>query len=339
MILKDKPYIKTPTSNTPLIHYLNIYQLLSILKYKKLVLSTVGSYNDREEATLTLPSYEKVKQHLLWEDNTPVQKEDTGYTFARETATKSKTGWPEEVSERLYEDYWNKIWTIDTFEHLIHSFTKHFMFTHCWSISDTENILMWDRYRHQEATVAIKTVTSKIENALSKSEYPLYIGKIQYKNYETEHIAGFQEYPPKNLSDPNTIEELFYQPVLHKQNLYKSENEVRIITSYKHTTKSLVGKTYLTNIPFYDRGEWGFYENPDRHKGAEEMFVDNQSEKTEYYWVPKKVAITVDTNELIEQIILSPYTEPYVLPLIQDMTEYHNISRNKVTNSSINIRN
>ena len=90
MILKDKPYIKTPNSNTPLIHYLNIYQLLSILKYKKLFLSTVGSYNDREEATLTLPSYEKVKQHLLWEDNTPIKKEDTGYIFRRGSATKSR---------------------------------------------------------------------------------------------------------------------------------------------------------------------------------------------------------------------------------------------------------
>ena len=237
----------------------------------------------------------------------------------------------------FYEEYWEKLWTLDTFDNLIHDFTKHFMFTHCWSISETEDILMWDRYRHQESTVAIKTVTSKIENALSKSEYPLYIGEIQYRNYETEHIAGFQEYPPKNLSDPNTIEELFYQPVLHKQNLYKSEKEVRIITSYKHTTKSLVGKTYLTNIPFYDRN-WGFSENPDLYKRAKEFFVDNQSEKTEYYWVPRKVDITVDTNELIEQIILSPYTEPYVLPLIQDMAEYHNISRNKVTNSSINIR-
>ena len=238
----------------------------------------------------------------------------------------------------LYKQYWEKLWTLDTFDNLIHNFTKHFMFTHCWSISGTEDILMWDRYRHQESTVAIKTVTSKIENALSKSEHPLYIGEIQYKNYETEHIAGFQEYPPKNLSDPSVIEELFYQPVLHKQNLYKSENEVRIITSYKHTTKSLVGKTYLTNIPFYD-SDWGFYENPDLHGRETEMFVDNQSEKTKYYWVPRKVAITVDTNELIEQIIVSPYTEPYVLPLIQDMTEYHNISRNKVTHSAINIRN
>ena len=338
MILKDKPYIKTPNSNTPLIHYLNIYQLLSILKYKKLFLSTVGSYNDREEATLTLPSYKKVKQHLLWKDNTPVKKEDTGYTFRRGSATKSNTGYTEKQSKYLYEQYWEKLWTVDTFDNLIHNFTKHFMFTHCWSISDTEDILMWDRYRHQESTVAIKTVTSKIENALNKSEYPLYIGKIQYKNYKTEHIAGFQEYPPKNLSDPSVIEELFYQPVLHKQNLYKSENEVRIITSYKHTTKSLVGKTYLTNIPFYD-SHWGFYENPDRHERETEMFVDNQSEKTEYYWVPRKVAITVDTNELIEKIIVSPYTEPYVLPLIQDMTEYHNISRNKVTHSAINTRN
>ena len=53
MILTDKSYIETPSINTPLMHYLNIHQLLSILIHKQLTLSTVALYKDIEEAALT----------------------------------------------------------------------------------------------------------------------------------------------------------------------------------------------------------------------------------------------------------------------------------------------
>ena len=52
MILTDKPYIEMPPDSTPLMHYLNIYQLLSILKSKHLVFSSVPLYKDALEATL-----------------------------------------------------------------------------------------------------------------------------------------------------------------------------------------------------------------------------------------------------------------------------------------------
>ena len=203
MILKDKSYIETPCNDTPLMHYLNIHQLLSILIHEQLTLSTVALYKDIREADLTLPSYNQVRKCLLWRDNTPVQK-DENY--------RSRKQWATDCSEPLYNDYWqDELWRVDTFESLIYRFSRYFMFTNCWSISDAEDILMWDRYRHQESTVAIKTTVNRIENALNKS-CPLYIGKIQYRDYETEHITGFQDFIEKNLSDPETIEELFYQP-------------------------------------------------------------------------------------------------------------------------------
>ena len=148
MILKDKSYIKTPSDDTPLMHYLNIHQLLSMLIHKQLILSTVALYKDTEEANLTLPSYNQVKKCLLWEDNTPVQK-DENYISRKQWATDS--------SNPVYDHYWkDEFWRIDTFEHLIKRFPRYFMFTHCWAISDAEDILMWDRYRHQESTIAIK---------------------------------------------------------------------------------------------------------------------------------------------------------------------------------------
>ena len=332
MILTDKTYIKTPSCNTSLMHYLNIHQLLSILTDEKLTLSTVALYKDRSEATLTVPSYTEVSKHLLWEDNTPVEKDD-GYTFRKKRGT-------DKSDELLYDDYWNnEFWQLDTFEHLIYKFPRYFMFTHCWSIADTENILMWDRYRHQESTIVIKTTMSRIENALNESEYPLYMGKIQYKNYDTEHITGFKAFGEKNLSDPETIEELFYQPVLHKEKLYEAEHEARLIISYEHITKSTIGKTYLTDIPFYNR-DWGFYQDPDPYSGdyynrPNALFFN---EERDYFWIPRIIHIKVDINELIEKIILSPYTASYALSLMRDMVGKYDLDPKKVINSSISVR-
>ena len=332
MILTDKPYIKTPPDDTPLMHYMNIHQLLSILKHKQLTLSTVALYEDSSEATLSVPSYNEVSEHLLWGDNTPVEK-DEGYAFHKKHST-------DKTNQFWYDQYWkDELWKIDTFGHLIYSFSRYFMFTHCWSIADRENILMWDRYRHQESTIAIKTTMSKIENALNESAYPLYVGKVQYRDYETEHITGFQGFAEKNLSDPKIIEELFYQPVFHKENLYQSEREARIIISYKHITESLLGNTYLADIPFYNEN-WGFHQNPDPYSGdyynrPSALFFN---EEKKHFWIPRIMPIKVDINELIEKIILSPYTASYALSLMRDMVEKYDIDPKKVINSSIQVR-
>ena len=327
MILTDKPYIEIPPDSTPLMHYLNIYQLLSILRSKQLIFSSVSLYKDALEATLTSPSYDEVSKYLLWEDKTPVQK-DEGYEYHKKRGTdKSDKFW--------YDHYWDdELWKIDTFAYLISSFSRHFMFTHCWSISDTENILMWDRYKYQNSTIAIKTTMNGIESALNETEAQLYIGKIQYKDYQTEHITGFQGYAGKNLSDPETIEELFYQPVFHKEILYQSENEVRIIMSYRYATESMVGKTFLTDIPFYHL-KWGFEQEHNNYDRPYPLWFNTEDDFMQIY---RSIQVKVDIDELIEQIILSPYTESYALSLVRDMVNQYGIDPNKVVNSSIRFR-
>lgn len=327
MILTDKPYIKMLPGKTPLMHYFDIYQLLSILKSKQLVFSSVSLYEDALEATLTLPSYNEVSKYLLWEDKTPVEK-DASYAKHKKRATdKSDKFW--------YDTYWDeKIWRIDTFAHLIYRFSRHFMFTHCWSISKSENILMWDRYKHQGSTIGIKTTIDRIKNAFDETEAHLYVGKIQYKDYQTEHITGFQGYAGKNLSDSETIEELFYQPVFHKEILYQSENEVRLIMSYKNVTESMLGKAYLTDIPFYNRN-WGFKLEHNNFDSPNPLWFNTEDD---FIQIRRRIPVKVDIYELIDEIILSPYTKSYALSLIQDMVNQYGIDPNKVVNSSIKLR-
>lgn len=77
IILDDKPYIKPPKNNAPLMHYLGLTQLISIFKNKHLYFSTCQLYQDQREGALTEPSYNETLKNLLWEDNTLVKKSDS----------------------------------------------------------------------------------------------------------------------------------------------------------------------------------------------------------------------------------------------------------------------
>ena len=299
----------------------------------------VAFYRDALESNLSLPSLREVNNHLLWKDNSPVKK-DENFIRSKEEATYAGD---DETKQFLRKHYWDdKLWRIHSFEHLIYSFSRHFMFTHCWSIYNTESILMWDRYRHQDSTIAIRTTVGNVKDAFSESKEELYIGKIKYKNYDEEHITGFEGFSDKNLSDPNIIEELFYQPIFHKQDLYNNENEVRIVISYKYSTELILGKTYLTDIPFFDH-DWGFHGNPEPRMGGylrhgKEMFITeftNYDEK--YRWVPSKKSVNININKLINQIILSPYTPTYALSLMRDLAKKYSIDPDKVDYSLIQL--
>ena len=340
MIVTDKSYIETPPDGTELIHYLNIYQLLSMLHNKQIMFIPVAFYRDALESNLSLPSLKEVNNHLLWKDNTPAKK-DENFIYNKEEATYEGD---DETKQFLRKHYWKDgLWSIHSFEHLIYSFSRHFMFTHCWSIYDTESILMWDRYRHQDSTIAIRTTVGNVKDAFGESEEELYIGKIKYKNYEKEHITGFQGFSDKNLSDPNIIEELFYQPIFHKQDLYNTENEVRIVISYKYATELIIGKTYLTDIPFFDHN-WGFYGNPEPrmggfHRRGTEMFItDSTNDNEKYRWVPSKKSVNININKLIDEIILSPYTPTYALDLMRDLVKKYSIDPDKVNYSLIELK-
>ena len=76
MIVTDKSYIETPPDETELIHYLNIYELLSMLYNRQIMFIPVAFYRDALESNLSLPSLREVNNHLLWEDNSPVRKDE-----------------------------------------------------------------------------------------------------------------------------------------------------------------------------------------------------------------------------------------------------------------------
>lgn len=371
-----KPYIETPPDDTSLMHYLDIYQLLSILKFKKIVFSAIPLYKDKREATLSIPSYINVLNHLLVEDNTPVKKNEC--YDQRKQEVKKYT--PLDI-ENIYlpnindiidftmglmtpSDFDDNIEVFDSEKHtlsdfddsigidridnsfaaLIHKFVRHFMFAHCWSKTKAESILMWDRYGRKNQTVAIKTTIGRIKNAFVPSSnsqlIPMYIGKIKYIDYKTEHIKGFDDYANRDLSDPNIIEELFYQPMFHKQKLYQDENEVRIIISYDHFLKheNSLYSSHLSNIPYYNDG-WGIWNyGPDGSFNDNVLILPFNGLCNSVRGIERIWKQAVDINELIEQIIISPYAEPYVSDILKTTACNYGVDPEHVVNSSIEIR-
>ena len=329
MILDDKPYIRTPKDKAPLMHYLGLTQFISILEGKSLMFSTSQLYQDQLEGALTELSYKETLKNLLWEDNTPVKK-DNGYSTYKE----------EFVNTKIYEMERKRhgSWT-DSFGYLIQEFVRYFMFTHCWSLSDDESILMWDRYKFHKPALAIKTTLERIGNAIKKA--PVYIGEINYVDYQNEHIIGYKSFTEKNLTDKETIEELFYQPFFHKQKCYKNENEVRLIISYEDVTKLLTGETYITDIPFYNHGQLS-YKNFGFDTSPYPITSTNPKRFTkedgEYIDIQQKMSVEVDTDELIEQIIISPYAENYDLDVVRSIAKKYGFDSNKIVNSPINIK-
>ena len=328
MILYDKPYIKTPKDNASLMHYLGLTQFISVLEEKSLFFSTTQLYQDQLEGALTVPSYTETLKNLLWEDNTPVKKGD-GYSTYKE-----------EFVDEIYRMERNEglCWT-DSFGYLIQEFVRYFMFTHCWSLSDDESILMWDRYKFHKPTLAIKTTLERIGNAIEKA--PVYIGEINYTNYKNEHITGYERFTEKNLTDKETIEELFYQPFLHKQKCYKNENEVRLIISYEDITNLLTEETYITDIPFYNHNnhsykDFGFDTDLFSMRSIDPKSFRKEDGKD--IEIQQKIRVSVDTDKLIEKIIVSPYAESYDLNVVRSIAEKYGFDSNKIVNSPINIK-
>ena len=104
--------------------------------------------------------------------------------------------------------------------------------------------------------------------------------------------------------------------------------------SYKYATESMIGKTYLTDIPFYDRN-WGFKREHNNYDRSYPLWFNTEDD---FIKVKRLIPVKVDISELIEEIILSPYTEPYAQAVTRDMIGLYGIAQDKVINSSIKLR-
>jgi|SRR6478672_2005745 len=143
----------------------------------------------------------------------------------------------------------------------------------CWNKKETESAALWKIYSDFGKGILIKSSVLNIENALQVTPEEIRISAIKYIDYENEL-----------MSDGNST-----FPLIHKNDAYSYENEVRLI--YQIIPE--IGWDY----------DW--------------TKEENQNGKY----------IKVDLNLLIDEIIIGPFSPSWLYEMIADLIRKYNIDK------------
>ena len=110
------------------------------------------------------------------------------------------------------------------FEQLLRDFLSHLMYCNSWFQREKESHSMWAEYGDKSPTsIAIQTTVGDLIESLESDEYNIHVGKVEYKDYLTEDIESYGDFPSIDLNNPDNVLKLFYAPFLHKRDVYQDE--------------------------------------------------------------------------------------------------------------------
>lgn len=313
---------ETPNGDNPIWRYRKLEDLIYILENQSLCFPAVYTFDDHWEGSLSSHTFKSISNKPLTDENTPVEKNED-FQLHIDTMKKYPTFRTTNQEHHL-----------DHFEQLLDRFVKNLIFCNCWSLKENEDALLWERYGHQNSScIAIQSTIERMIDSLNVSRAIVHIGRVKYKDYNTEHIKGFENFHAINLKDPNCLMYLFYAPMLSKRNAYETEDEIRAIISYKWACENFLDRVYLSDIPFYGRD--GFYRDDifyGRDLGSSNIMFTS-GEKS--HWVPRVIHIRVNLGALIEKIVVSPKANYWFLDTLKNLVEKYGISGDRVVASSL----
>lgn len=249
MPYQESPFFDTPPRDAIIWRYMSIDKFMLILNSQTLYFPNIYKFNDKNEGTLSDKSLEEVyKTDLFNEENTPI-KQDQAYNTQREYIKQAAKSHTEEQLEV-------KIKTLHSFVTLLKDFSNHFMFCSCWFKKEHESFIMWGEYgdKRHPASIALQTTIGDLIDSFVEydEDYDVHIGRVKYKDYQKEHIDGYDCFEKENLNDPTNVIKLFYAPILHKKKVFDDEQEVRATISFESICKNhLEEEIDISNIPFY----------------------------------------------------------------------------------------
>ena len=214
------------------------------------------------------------------------------------------------------------------FEQLLRDFLSHLMYCNSWFQREKESHSMWAEYGDKSPTsIAIQTTVGDLIESLESDEYNIHIGKVKYKDYLTEDIGGYEDFPSIEsidlLNDPDNVLKLFYAPFLHKRDVYEDEHEVRAIISFEDVCEEFLGRVYTSEIPFY----------------SDEMFRTDASLLRDYKNpinnAHSGIPIKVDLHTLLKKIVISPTVNDYFNIPFEDLIKRYDINPNIISRSQI----
>ena len=149
---------------------------------------------------------------------------------------------------------------------------RKFMLLSCWNISYGESATLWKLYAPDRQGIALRSSIAHLKGSFKPHPEPVYIGQVQYIDYETEH-----------MSEPNNI----FSPFRYKRIAFREERELRAFIFRPRGIKSNEqGEKSLDLSGEVNRGE---YVSVDGGLLVDEVVVSGTSEE----WFLKLVEATI----------------------------------------------
>lgn len=291
-----------PPDRRKIWHYTTLERLLSILYSNRLYFSTIHSFSDKLEGTLTEKNFQETLRRNLLKENTLIAK-DEGYDNAKDIFYNYSSDREKVQLLQFKHSFWQ----------LTRSFSNYFMFCSCWCLKEDEDNLMWERYGKENPTaVAIQSTVKRLITSMSELKGNIHIGKIIYMDYQKDIMKSYENFSNINLEDPDKVLELFYTPIMHKRKLYSSEKELRVVTSFNDVSNLCCGRIYTSDIPYYS-----------------DTLTEIMAK------IPKRIEVGLDLTKLISSVYISPYAEDYLYQTLTRIIEDRNMETIKVRESEI----
>ena len=290
---------------------MHIDKFLAMLSGESLYFPNIYLFDDRFEGTLSNKSLDEIRKiSLLDEKNTLIYDDEAFYRKRK--------------SLRELDPEQEKMESGRVFEQLLRDFLSHLIYCNSWFQREKESHSMWAEYGDKSPTsIAIQTTVGNLIDSLESDEYNIHIGMVRYKDYLTEDIEGYEDFPSIDLNDPDNVLKLFYTPFLHKRDVYQDEKEVRAIISFEDVCKEFLGRVYTSEIPFYsdpmfrtDASLLRDYKNPinNAHTG---------------------IPIKINLHTLLKKIVISPTVNDYFNIPFEDLIKRYDINPNIISRSQI----
>lgn len=312
-----------------------IDKFFTMLNDKSLYFPNITKFKEDDKYEGTLPRLTSsivYSTHLFNEDNTPITQDDEFRKMKKENEEIMElSGVSEGYSEHTTEEVPELLHANSGFLYQKHSFdvllqnlSNHLMFCSSWFLRENESNAMWTEYgdKRNPTSVAIKTTVGDLIDSLKSTNYQIHIGKVKYIDYKTDHIKSYEGFLKSDLTDPNVVLKLFYAPVLHKNDLYKDEDEVRAIISFEYICSKYFGRVYTSEIPYCS----------ELLDSDGEPNIDNLNEKAK---IEKGISIEVNLQTLLKEIVVSPNFNRYFYQTFDKLLKYYNIDPSIISFSMI----
>lgn len=311
MPYQESSFFKTPGKSEPLWRYMHIDKFLAMLNSKSLYFPNIYSFNDKLEGTLSEKSRNEIRKISLLDEKNTLLDDDEAFYRKRNSLGKLNPKQENIESERI-------------FTQLLKNFLSHLIYCNSWFKQEKESNAMWAEYGDKSPTsVAIQTTVGALMDSLNSNEYNIHIGKVEYKDYNNEHITPYQDLANTVFTQSNDVLGLFYAPFLHKRDVFRHENEVRAIISFKDISQKCLGRVYTSKIPFYN----------------DPMFQTDVSELRDYNNpienAENGIPINVNLDILLKKIVLSPYAKKFFIIHFENLIKRYDIESEIITESKL----